>query len=345
MGRKPRVEYAGALYHVMCRGNRREEIFQCDGDRDAFLRTLGEVCERTGWRICAYVLMPNHYHMVLETPEANLVAGMKWFQGTYTKRHNARNRKWGHVFQGRYKSIVIDSGDRCYFRTACDYVHLNPVRAHLAGTEGKPDLRDFAWSSSCYLSASPQKTPDWLDIGRVVEEHAGRRDGRGTRKAYLQYLELRALDECIADGKDGAGKEEAYRQLRRGWYMGTTGFRDELQDRIDAQLSGLRRDSITGEARRLHDEREAERLLSEAASIVGLDLGGEELLKKSDERKQVVAWFLRKKTTMGLDWIAEQLGMGSRANVGRAVQSVELSKKAAVMHWVREMDKMYGCVH
>ena len=74
MGRKPRVEYAGALYHVMCRGNRREEIFQCDGDRNTFLRTLGEVCERTGWRICAYVLMPNHYHMVLETPEANLVA-------------------------------------------------------------------------------------------------------------------------------------------------------------------------------------------------------------------------------------------------------------------------------
>ena len=131
MGRKPRIEYAGATYHVMCRGNRREDIFENDGDRKIFLKTLGEVCERTGWRVCAYVLMPNHYHMVLGTPEANLVAGMKWFQGTYTKRYNARNKKWGHLFQGRYKSVVIDPEEVGYFRTACDYVHLNPPRAHL----------------------------------------------------------------------------------------------------------------------------------------------------------------------------------------------------------------------
>ncbi len=127
--------------------------------------------------------------------------------------------------------------------------------------------------------------------------------------------------------------------------MGATDFRDELQDRIDAQLGEMRRDSIVGEVRRLHDEREAERLLFEAASIVGLDLGEKERLKKSDERKQVVAWFLRKKTTMGLDWIAEQLGMGSRANVSRAVGSIGLSEKAAVTHWAREMEKIYGCVH
>ncbi len=127
--------------------------------------------------------------------------------------------------------------------------------------------------------------------------------------------------------------------------MGAAEFRDELQEKIDAQLSGLRRDSIVGEARRLHDERGAERLLFEATRIVGLDLGGKERLKKSDERKQVVAWFLRKKTTMGLDWIAEQLGMGSRANVGRAVQSIGISKKAAVLHRVRELEKMYRCVH
>ncbi len=95
----------------------------------------------------------------------------------------------------------------------------------------------------------------------------------------------------------------------------------------------------------MHDEREAGRLLFEAARIVGLDLGKIELLKKSDERKQVVAWFLRKKTTMGLDWIAGQLGMGSRANVSRAIVSVERSKQAAVIHWVREIDGMCRCVH
>ena len=86
-------------------------------------------------------------------------------------------------------------------------------------------------------------------------------------------------------------------------------------------------------------------MLFEAARIVGLDLGEKELLKKSDERKQVVAWFLRKKTAMGLDWIAGQLGMGSRANVSRAVESVERSRQAAVIQWVREIDRMYECVH
>ena len=105
MPRKPRVEFAGAVYHVMCRGDRQEEIFWEDGDRECFLDTLWESCDRTGWQIHAYVLMGNHYHLLLETPEANLVAGMRWFQGTYTARFNARHRVCGHLFQGRYKAL------------------------------------------------------------------------------------------------------------------------------------------------------------------------------------------------------------------------------------------------
>ena len=93
-----------------------------------------------------------HYHMILETPEANLVAGMRWFQGTYTKRYNARNREWEHLFQGRYKSVVIDPDEPGHFQTACDYVHLNPARAHLTDGEGLPIFRAYPWSSSRYLS-------------------------------------------------------------------------------------------------------------------------------------------------------------------------------------------------
>ena len=96
MARKPRVEYAGALYHVMSRGDRGEAIFRDDGDRELFLKTLGETCARTGWRIHAYVLMSNHYHLLLGTPEANLVLGMKWLLSTYTLRYNARHRQRGH---------------------------------------------------------------------------------------------------------------------------------------------------------------------------------------------------------------------------------------------------------
>ena len=110
MARKVRVEFEGATYHVMCRGDRRENIFEDDLDRARFLETLREVCRRTGWKIHAYVLMSNHYHWLLETPEANLVAGMRWFQSCYTARYNRRHRKAGHLFQGRYKAMLVEPG-------------------------------------------------------------------------------------------------------------------------------------------------------------------------------------------------------------------------------------------
>ena len=127
MARKPRLEYAGAVYHVMNRGNRRQAIFRADGDRKCFLEALGEVCERTGWKVHAYVLMGNHYHLLLETPEPNLTAGMQWLQGTYTKRFNAAHREWGHLFQGRYKAIPVEPGGD-YFLAVATYIHLNPMR-------------------------------------------------------------------------------------------------------------------------------------------------------------------------------------------------------------------------
>src|SRR5690606_34921782 len=98
MARSIRIEYEGAFYHVMARGNRRERIFLDDEDRRFFLGTLGEACAMTGWRAHAWALMGNHYHLALETPEANLVAGMKWLQNTVTRRFNVRHRKWGRVF-------------------------------------------------------------------------------------------------------------------------------------------------------------------------------------------------------------------------------------------------------
>lgn len=137
MARKARVEFAGALYHVLDRGDRREAIFEDDADRVTFLRTLAQVCRRTGWQVHAYVLVSNHYHLLLETPEANLVAGMKWFQSTYTMRFNRRHRVGGHLFQGRYQAIVVDPEERNYFVTLSDYIHLNPVRAGLVEKKRK----------------------------------------------------------------------------------------------------------------------------------------------------------------------------------------------------------------
>jgi REP element-mobilizing transposase RayT len=131
MARKLRVQYPGAIYHVMNRGNRREPIFKDDQDRERFLETLGETCDKTGWQVHAYCLMLNHFHLVIETPRANLVAGMKWFLSTYTSRFNRRHKLFGHLFSGRYKSLIVEGSGDGYLRTVCDYVHLNPVRANL----------------------------------------------------------------------------------------------------------------------------------------------------------------------------------------------------------------------
>ena len=105
MARKPRAQFEGATYLVMCRGNHQEPVFKVAKDRERFLDTLGEVSERNGWLIHAFVLMGNHYHLLLETPEPNLVDGMQWLQSTYTQRFNARHRVWGHLFQGRYRAL------------------------------------------------------------------------------------------------------------------------------------------------------------------------------------------------------------------------------------------------
>src|SRR3970040_127791 len=145
MACKLRVEYPGAIYHVMNRGDHREPIFRDDRDREQFLTTLGEACAKTGWQVHAWCLMGNHFHLVLETPQANLVAGMKWLVGVYTSRFNRRHKLFGHLFSGRYKSLIVDGSGNGYLRTVCDYVHLNPARAKLLTGEQK--LRDHAWSS------------------------------------------------------------------------------------------------------------------------------------------------------------------------------------------------------
>ena len=145
MARKLRVEYAGAIYHVMNRGDRRELIFIDDADRQRFLDTLGEACAKTGWQVHAYVLMPNHFHVVVETPQPNLVAGMKWLLGTYTSRFNRCHKLFVHLFSGRYKSLIVDGSGNGYLKSVGDYVHLNPARAKLVAADAP--LKSFAWSS------------------------------------------------------------------------------------------------------------------------------------------------------------------------------------------------------
>jgi putative transposase len=126
MPRTLRLQYSGAVYHLMSRGNRRGPIYLDDVDRQDFIKTLAEACQKTGWQVHAYCLMGNHYHLVIETPDPNLVAGMAWFQSTYTIRFNNRHRLCGHVFAGRYKSQIVEGSGSGYLKTACDYERVSP---------------------------------------------------------------------------------------------------------------------------------------------------------------------------------------------------------------------------
>src|SRR6266567_3920374 len=202
MARKLRVEYPGAIYHVMNRGDRREPIFQDDQDRQTFLETLGEACAKTGWQVHALCLMPNHFHLVVETPQANLVAGMKWFMGTYTSRFNRRHKLFGHVFSGRYKSLIVDGSGSGYLRTVCDYVHLNPARAKLLKPE--EPLRLYRWSSWPEYLKRAAKRPSWLRVDRVFGELGISMDDTAARRRFAQAIEERR-------GKDQPGEWRAVR--------------------------------------------------------------------------------------------------------------------------------------
>lgn len=220
MARKLRVEYEGAIYHVMNRGDRREPIIHDETDAELFIETLGEACEKTQWLVHAFCLMPNHFHLVFETPDPNLVVGMKWFMGTYTSRFNRKNKLFGHLFSGRYKSLIVDGSGNEYLRTVCAYVHLNPARAKLIGR--KPPLKSYRWSSFPLLLEPPSKRPAWLRHERVFGDLGIRRDTARARRDFEERMEAARWDS----------EPEGWRTIRRGWCPGGGDFRKELLEEM-----------------------------------------------------------------------------------------------------------------
>ena len=189
MARKLRVEYPGAIYHVMNRGDRREAIFKDDKDRQMFMSTLAEACGKTGWQVHALCLMGNHFHLVVETPQGNLVAGMKWFLGTYTGRFNRRHKLFGHLFSGRYKALIVDGSGHGYLKTVCEYVHLNPARAKLLRPE--QPLRAYRWSSWPEYLKKPRQRPGWLRVDRLLGEMRIPKDSPAGRRELERLVEAR----------------------------------------------------------------------------------------------------------------------------------------------------------
>src|ERR1035437_5993712 len=287
MARPIRIQYPDAVYHVMARGNQGRAVFRDLADRKRFLETLAEACAKTGWQVHAYVLMENHYHLLLQTPEPNLVEGMKWLQGTYTQRFNNRHRLRGHLFQGRYKAIPVDAQQGHYFQVVSTYIHLNPARAGLIRI-GQERLKRYRWSSYPWYLNRAGKRPGWVKVERVMQSLGLAPD---QAKGYEAYLEGRVLELATKAGRKEL--EQEWKALRRGWYVGGGSFLEKLEECLDGAVQGRARESLSGGARERHDLAAAERALALGLKALGLRAGELAQLARGAPEKVVLAWWVR----------------------------------------------------
>jgi REP-associated tyrosine transposase len=247
MARPLRVEFDGAIYHVTSRGNGREDIFDDDGDRKAFLEVLGKVVNRFNWCCHAYCLMDNHYHLVIETPEANLSKGMRQLNGVYTQVYNRRHRTVGHVFQGRYKAILIQK--QSHLLEVCRYVVLNPVRVKAVKSAGQ-----WRWSSYRATAGLGKKIP-WLEVEWVLSQF-GRRKYPAARH-YRRFVREGIARPSIWEGVQAQvllGEEDFVERLK-GYVKGFENIaeiprnqrylsRPKLQELFAGKLTKAKRDGL-----------------------------------------------------------------------------------------------------
>ncbi len=297
------MEFAGACYHVINRGNYRQRLFTGKGAAEAFARTLGEAAARFGWQVHAYVVMSNHFHLAVEIAEPNLSEGMKWLQGTWIRRYNRFRGLQGRPFQGRYKALLIEPGHA--LAQVCHYIHLNPVRAGLC-TPAK--AREYRWSSLTQFTEADR--PKWLVPDTCLMEAGGLADTKAGWRKYLAYLEFLATDEP-------SKKELVAKRMSRGWCVGSAEFRMEMRReaaRAGAQIErwqGLEPGEVRAE-RAVHWEGRLQQL-ARHAKIALAELPP----PKSHPHKAFLAAAMKQSTSVSNGWLAERLQMGPPASASQ----------------------------
>ncbi len=217
MARPLRIEFAGALYHVTARGDRREPIYNDDEDRRAYLDVLGEVVEDFNWICHAYCLMGNHYHLVVETPDGNLSKGMRQLNGRYTQYSNRRHKRVGHLFQGRYTAILVDKD--AYLLELSRYVVLNPVRARMVKRPNQ-----WPWSSY-HAMVGAQNPPKWLIVDALLGQFA--RSRAVARRRYERFV------------TEGIGAQSPWNDLRSQIYLGDERFVERMQAKLEKEAQDI----------------------------------------------------------------------------------------------------------
>jgi REP element-mobilizing transposase RayT len=303
MARPWRIEFPGACYHVINRGNYRRNLFLGKGAAEAFERTLAEAAGRFGWRVHAYVVMSTHFHLAVELTEPNLSVGMKWLQGTWIRRYNSLHRLVGRPIQGRYKAPLVEPGHA--LAQVCHYIHLNPVRA---GIVPAGRIMEYAWSSLPKLAGRDR--PAWLEPAVILGESGELADSAKGWKSYRHYLEFLATDET-------AKKELVAKRMSRGWCVGSKEFRQEmklLHARRGADLdrfAGLGPDEINAERRQVWEE--TLQVLAVAAGVRLASLPA----RKSHPDKALLAAAMKQRTSVSNGWLAGRLQMGQPASASQ----------------------------
>jgi REP element-mobilizing transposase RayT len=295
MARKLRIQYPGAMYHVVNRGNYRRDLFLNPAEAKAFLDTVREAKERMRWRVHAYALMRNHYHLAIETPEPNLAEGMHWLQGTWANRFNRFRKENGQLFQGRYRSILIENIE--VMAKVVDYIHLNPVRAKIVSPE---HVKAYRWTSL----AGIVRGDGWIDGdgwrggGRFSQSDPGRR-------GYEEFL--------IEVGRNEKEWEKlGLNGLSEGWAIGTSGWR-----RAMAKEHGQRALNPGLELREIRELREGawEHTLQEQLKRIGRDEAELQTYPKRQSWKVELATAVRACCGASVVWLAQRLALGKPSSV------------------------------
>lgn len=316
MARKLRLEFPGACYHVINRGNYRHDVFRTEKAKAAFEKCLFEACQKSEWRLHAYVIMRNHYHLALETPAGNLVSGMQWLQATFANRFNRFHGERGHLFQGRYKALLVEEGGP--LAKVADYIHLNPVRAGICPVA---TLRAYRFSSYRLLFA-PQSRPRWLDFRTVLHEAGRLSDALAGWRSYAAHLAIRAADGALAEGS-----------ISQGWAVGSEEFKVALMH-DHALVARTRAWERIG-------ANEIRRQAWQEALLRGLRCLGRresELMegRKSECWKVALAVFLRESTQASNGWLGETLRIGRANYVARLVSTAKRRPPIDALRRLRE---------
>ncbi len=318
MSRKLRFQYPGGLYHVINRGNYRSWIFKKDEAKISFEKTLFETCDKFGWILHACAIMGNHFHLALETPQPNLSEGMRWLQCVFATRFIRYRKERGHIFQGRFKSIVVEDKQRLGW--LCHYIHLNPVRAKVCNLE---DLKEYPYNSYRFLWKKRGR-PDFLTVETFLESAGSLGDSYHGRRKYAQYLGRLAEDLS-------ARRSLNFERMSKGWVHGTKEFKlallEDEKDILDGTKPGPEH------AREIRELVGAKRL-KQCLKILGKDKKHLRSEPKSVDWKVAIAGVLKNSLSCPNAWVGQNLAMGSEYGVSRYVSEMNKGdrKKAAKIY-------------